>query len=179
MRNIYLLVGESGSGKSTIADALESQYALKQLCSYTTRPKRSAAEAGHKFISDGEFDLLEGIAAYTEFCGYRYCATQDQIDEADIYIIDPEGIKSFQEHYKGDKGYKIIYISVPEKNRKQRMYSRGDNKLEAAKRIGDDKESFQGVEKISNECFLNQSLEKCVKAVYSYIQMCEADSMKE
>ena len=58
---IVLIVGESGSGKSTICDELTKRYGLKQVESYTTRPRRSEDEDGHTFVSDEEFDKLEDI----------------------------------------------------------------------------------------------------------------------
>ena len=64
---IVLIVGESGSGKSTICDELTKRYGLKQVKSYTTRPRRSEDEDGHTFISDEEFKELEGI------CGQLVC----------------------------------------------------------------------------------------------------------
>ncbi len=112
MKNIYLIVGQSGSGKSTMAESLESTYGIKIIQSYTTRPKRYDNEKGHIFVSDEEFDNLKDIVAFTEFCGYRYCATAEQIESNDLYIIDPAGVKSIDAFYEGNKQIKIIYIKL-------------------------------------------------------------------
>ena len=85
---IVLVVGESGSGKSTICNLLTTRYGLKQVESYTTRPMRYEGESGHTFVNDAEFDALDNMCAYTVFDGYKYGATQEQVDNADLYVID-------------------------------------------------------------------------------------------
>ena len=76
MNNAFIvLVGESGSGKTTIANILENKYWLKQVQSYTERPKRYDEETGHTFVTPIEFDQLKDIVAYTCYNRYRYCTT--------------------------------------------------------------------------------------------------------
>ena len=99
--NIYLIVGKSGTGKTTMVNRLQNLG--PQVQSYTTRPKRSEDETGHIFVTDEEFDKLQNICAYTEYNGYRYAATQEQVDDATFYVIDPEGVWYFVDHYKGEK----------------------------------------------------------------------------
>lgn len=125
MNNLYLIVGASGSGKTTIANVLEEKYGYKQLQSYTTRPPRSQNEIGHIFATDEEFDRLQDIIAYTEYNNYRYCATSEQANNSDIYVIDPDGIDYLKAHYKG-KPIKIINITSPVHTRINRMEQRGD-----------------------------------------------------
>lgn len=72
-------------------------------------------------MTDEEFDKLTNIVAYTEFKGYRYCATQQQIDDADFYIIDPRGLEDFKNNYKGDKLIESILIDCPAVERFLRM----------------------------------------------------------
>ena len=90
---ICLLVGPSGSGKTTIANKLSEEKGWKVLQSYTTRPKRYSNETGHIFVSEEEFEQYKNdLCAYTEFDGYKYWATNQQVDESEIYIIDPAGV---------------------------------------------------------------------------------------
>lgn len=150
MKNIYLIVAPSGAGKTTIANILEKQYGLKSIQSYTTRPMRFKGETGHIFITDEEFDDLKNIVAYTEFAGFRYCATAQQIDENDLYVIDPKGVEYFKNYYTGSKNIKVIFISSGVSARYERMIARaktdGVSHVEAVdsalKRISNDAHEF-------------------------------------
>lgn len=123
MKNIYLIVAESGAGKTTIANRLVAE-GFKSIESYTTRKPRYENETGHIFVDDKEFDKLTDIVAYTEFGGFRYCATTQQVQENDLYIIDPKGVEYFKAHYKGNKGVKVIYIHSKKSVRFERMIKR-------------------------------------------------------
>lgn len=155
---IVLIVGESGSGKSTICDELTKSYGLKQVKSYTTRPRRSADEDGHTFVNDEEFDKLENMCAFTLFNGYRYCATSEQVDNADLYVIDPKGVEYFMNHYDGKKIPMVIYIDVDKKTRRERMRKRGDEQNKVDKRIKHDEESFGNVDEYAFKTYPNKTL---------------------
>lgn len=73
---LYLFVGPSGSGKDAICDLLVSEHGFKKVRSYTTRKRRYLFEKTHKFVSDKKFNTLKDICAYTEYAGYKYCATR-------------------------------------------------------------------------------------------------------
>ena len=143
---IVLIVGESGSGKSTICDELTKRYGLKQVKSYTTRPRRSEDEDGHTFISVEEFNKLEGICAYTYFDNYDYCATREQIDNSDLYIVDPWGIEYFMKTYNGRKIPMVVYIHADKRTCRKRMAKRGDKEYKIRQRITHDESAFANVD---------------------------------
>ena len=143
---IVLIVGESGSGKSTICDELTKRYGLKQVESYTTRPRRSEDEGGHTFISDEEFKELENICAYTYFDNHNYCATKEQIDNSDLYIIDPYGVRYFIKEYNGRKIPMVVYIHADKRTRRKRMAKRGDKEYKIRQRIAHDESAFANVD---------------------------------
>lgn len=159
MNKIILLCGESGSGKTTIAKMLEKSYNLKNLESYTTRPKRREEETGHIFLTEKQFGeiKIEDIVAYTEFGGHKYCATQQQVEESDVYIIDKDGIETFKNCYKGTKTPIILYIKTQEEIRKKRMLERGDSLENVEKRLENDKSAFEGIELLSDYVINNNS----------------------
>ena len=188
---IFLIVGCSGSGKTTITEQLEQKYGLKSIQSYTTRQPRYNGETGHIFISDEEFDKLTDMVAYTEFAGNRYCATAEQVENNDLYIIDPKGIDFFMKSYKGSKIPKVIFISSDMTTRYERMKSRaeenGSEYMDAVKssleRITNDVVEFydyiHGQTQIDYTCKNNtdDKLEDVVDRIYKYICSCESEVM--
>ena len=189
MNNIYLIVGASGSGKSTIVEQLENKYHLKSIQSYTTRPKRSENETGHIFVTNKEFDKLIDMVAYTKFDNNRYCATAEQVENNDLYVIDPKGVKFFLEKYKGNKKPKVIFIQSDIKTRYERMVSRSKDKgtdfykcvdMALSRIVNDIGEFYEYNHKlvtpdytIENNEYTN--LDSLVESVYRYICSCESE----
>lgn len=138
---LTLIVGKSGSGKSTFQNALVRKYGFKDVQSYTTRPKRYDNETGHIFVTKEEFDALENKVAYTEFNGYEYCATKEQLDESNVYIIDPKGIETLKQNYDG-KFLFIVYLDADENTCRKRMRLRGDDSEQVEERIRHDRGVF-------------------------------------
>ena len=186
---IFLIVGCSGSGKTTITEQLEQKYGLKSIQSYTTRKPRYDGETGHIFISDEEFDKLTDMVAYTEFAGNRYCATAEQVENNDLYIIDPKGVDFFMKAYKGSKTPKIIFISSNLTTRYERMVGRAETKGKSHQeaiesslaRIANDAEEFydyiQGQAWIDYVCKNNgnDKLEDVVDKIFDHISSCESE----
>lgn len=135
---LYLFVGRSASGKTTVQNLLTSVGGYTAVSSYTTRPKRVEDEIGHTFISDEEFDKLENIMAYVEYSGYRYCATKDQIDNASIYVIDPEGIETLLKNYETDRKIVVVYFDTSICTRIDRMRNRQSSDSEIVSRLYND-----------------------------------------
>ena len=137
---LYLFCGRSASGKTTVANILESVGKYRQLQSYTTRAKRTEDEVGHFFVTNEEFDKLENIIAYTEYNNHRYCATEAQIDEADIYVIDVPGIETLLDKYQSDRPIVVVYFDTSIRTRIDRMIDRHDCDAAIVSRIYNDEE---------------------------------------
>lgn len=148
MNYTYLIMGESGCGKDTIVNALCKRYGYTRLRSYTTRPSRGTHEdkLSHIFVNDTEFNNLKDIVAYTQFDGYRYAATKEQLEKADFYIIDYAGIRNLEETYEGERELRIIYITSSDADRflwmKKRYGNDTDATFEAMRRIKHDRLAF-------------------------------------
>ncbi len=143
---IILLMAKSGAGKSTVASLLRSKYGWKDIDSYTTRPMRCEDETGHIFISEEEFNKIpqEDMAAYTKFDEHRCCTTNSQANQANIYVIDPDGIIYFKQHYTGNKNAVVVYLTVSDDELSNRMLKRGDTDKKVIERLEHDKKAFIG-----------------------------------
>lgn len=140
---LFCFVGASGSGKTSIVDKLEVQYNYKSIESYTTRKPRYDGETGHTFINDTEFDNLVDIVAYTEYNGFRYCATKQQLNEADLYVVDINGVESLLEKYDNERTIVVIYLDTTVYTRINRMLDRGDSDMKIVSRLlQDEKEDW-------------------------------------
>ena len=163
---IALFVGPSGSGKTTIANYLIDNFGLSQIDSYTTRPRRYPGEPGHTYITDEEFDRLTDMVAYTDFDGKRYCATTQQVEENDIYVVDVAGVEYFKEHYHGSKAVYVFYFLANAQELQQRMILRGDGGLDIARRI-------------QNDAIMFENAEERLKALYPNTHLIQNDNIEK
>lgn len=176
MKNIYLLAGPSGSGKSSVARELTQRYGLKEVWSYTERPPRFDGEPGHIFVTPEQFDAAGKMCAFTLYNGYRYGVPESAIEENDIYVIDPAGIRYMQKRYSGSKGVVVIAIYASLNERAVRMLERGDTQAAVRKRLQTDEKEFENLHLMADAWFINDDLEKTVKAVRSYIAVMEGEA---
>lgn len=178
MKNIYCIIGESGTGKTTVANTLESEYGLKNVQSYTTRPPRTLNESGHIFVSDEEFNRLGKLVAYTEYDGYRYGVTEDQIETNDIYVIDPDGAQELLECYNGFKGQRLIRLKTDQVTRAKRMKARGDTEEAIYGRLNQDKTRFSTIREnlLSYDLVIpNTDLHNTIECIMAFIRCYEAN----
>lgn len=140
---LYLVVGASGSGKTYIVDKVCKDFNMKQVNSRTTRKPRYEGEIGHKFvtneIADKEFD---NAVAKTNYNGYRYYTTIQDLEESDFYVIDVQGVNSF-EYDKVNKKVKVIFIKAPWYIRTINMFKRRDKIKDIVNRLLLDRKEFR------------------------------------
>ena len=125
------------------------------------------------------------------FDKYDISITAEQVENNDLYIIDPKGVDFFMESYKGSKMPKVIFISSDMTTRYERMKSRaeenGSEYMDAVKssleRITNDVVEFydyiHGQTQIDYTCKNNadDKLEDVVDRIYKYICSCESEVM--
>ena len=146
----FLIVGRAGVGKDTLAQELESVYDMKQLKSYTTRPRRTPDENTHVFITPEEAAAFTERAAETVINGYEYFATRQQVLEHDVYIVDPNGLYQLVANMP-DTEFMVIYMTAGREEARRRAVERAaeQDKEEGviAKRLQDEDEQFTLFEK--------------------------------
>lgn len=175
----FLIIGRTASGKSTIVKNVCNILGLKQVKSLTTRQPRKSElnnpDCDHYFVSDEEFETMinNNYAAYTEINGYKYATTFDELDQSDIYVIDPDGV-NYLKNVCGNR-YKFVevYIRVPYVLAKNRYMERGGSGTEFKSRY--DKESNQFKEYENSQSFdyhiLNDgTLEDSIKNLCNIIE---------
>ena len=175
----FLVAGRTASGKSTIVRAACERLGLKQVKSLTTRPPRitelNNSDCDHYFVSDNEFIELKNskeFAAYTEINGYKYATTFEEIDNSDIYVIDPNGIEYLKEHCKDKYKFIEIYIRVPYLVAQNRYIERGGTGIEFKRRYEQENLQFKEYENsqqfdfhILNDGSIEESVDKICEII--------------
>lgn len=146
---LILIVGRSGSGKTTLEKNVVDFLDFKTVKSYTTRPPRYDGEDSHIFVSKEEFDALEEKMGYTKFNGYEYCATKEQLNNANIYVIDPKGVRYLWSHYN-DKKIFIMYLNADRETCFERMIERGEDRQRVIERLKNDDKEFYDFERYAD-----------------------------
>ena len=120
---LITITGPSGAGKDTVARMLSEMGGYKVICSYTTRPKREGEIDGwqHYFVEKCDVSH-DKMLAYTQYGGYEYWTTIDQVTDKAIYVIDEDGLKALCKKFPDIELFKIC-VSARESTRLYRGVS--------------------------------------------------------
>ena len=172
-KNLICIVGRTASGKDTIVRRLMDKHGLKSVVSHTTRPIRPSEKDGreHHFITENIADEIlknkDDIAAYTEIKGNKYFTTIDAINNAHIYVIDPNGIKYLREKYP-NMNLIVVYVKCNKSINETHAIKRGDSESTFNERYESENEQFSEFEK-SNDWYTlienNSTLDDLFKKV--------------
>lgn len=163
---LLLILGRTASGKDFLTNRLCERTGLKQLISYTTRERRINEGDTHIFITDADYQKLEDegrIAAFTQIGKYKYCCTIEQLYEADVYIVDYDGLKHLRELNLPNLRFVTVFINTPDEIREQRaLNQRGDDRIKFRERNLAERDQFRTMLKnadfdyaVSNVSFAN------------------------
>jgi len=182
---LLLLCGKSCSGKTTIAKELK-KLGLKEAVSYTTRPPRNGEIDGvsYHFITKEEFLEKKEQGFFAETTSYNVAngetwyygsATEDLTDDK-VAIVNPEGLRQI----KRIKSLNPIafYIMADEETIWNRLRQRGDDAVEARRRLNADDIDFSDVDKDVDFSFRNVGLKPELLAemiLYTYKKIKDGD----
>lgn len=182
MQNLYLFVGASGSGKDTIVDYITKSISCKKLVSYTTRDPRYKHECTHIFVTIDDYHKMKDdgvIIADTLYQNHYYWSTEEQINAADLYIVDMDGLYKVKSRYK-NKPVFVIAIESDPTIRKTRMMFRGDSPLSIATRIHDDAIAFANLRSEADVIITNNgTLKNAISQVLSFITQKENEVKRD
>lgn len=201
---IFCLMGKSASGKDTLYKKICTQLEnnecdVKQIITYTTRPKRSNELEGieYHFITPEALDSFASAGLVVEQRNYdtkygvwSYATIHDgQIKDDNCYLViqTPEGVKKLSEYY-GDEHIIPIYVMIDDGTRLMRALMRemaqDEPKYdELCRRYLSDKEDFAEIDEIvlasdsdiangePNRIYrvVNNEAAKCAKAIVELI----------
>lgn len=150
MRNLFCIVGPTGAGKDELTKQLCASLNLKAVTSYTNRPMREDETEGieHYFRNRSQMKKIledEEVVAYTKIEdpnsgveGYEYCTTKQELEQSDVYCIDPNGIQYLKSKVT-DVNLVVIYIATKYEIRRQRVASSGRGNKELILKQFDDR----------------------------------------
>lgn len=113
----YLIIGKEGSDKHAFAETL-AEKGFKVAKSCTTRPKLYDSDDSHIFITseNKNSEKYKNPVAATVINGNSYFLTKEIIENNDIIIIRPDGIKAVAETLP-DTSFHIIVMNADEEIR--------------------------------------------------------------
>ena len=159
---MLIIVGKSSVGKDTIQkEVLKLGY--KPVVSYTTRPPRNGEVDGiaYHFITKEEFLKKEEDGFFAETTSYNvasgdtwhYGSAIEDLEEDKVMIVNPEGLKQI----KKIKTLNPIafYLMADEETIWNRLRIRGDDALEARRRLNADDVDFADIINYVDFCLRN------------------------
>lgn len=148
---LLLIMGRTASGKDTLVDKLCECMNLKQVISFTTRPRRDNEGDTHIFVGEEDFEQMQNngvIAAFTQIGQYKYWTITDQLEDADVYIIDYLGLKALRKLNLPNIRLVSVFINASDDIRKKRaLNQRKDDKDKFHSRNLAEREQFREMAK--------------------------------
>lgn len=128
-KKIFLIVGRTCTGKTVLAREVAKRVGLKVVKSYTTRPMReneTCENSDHYFIKHEDVQqYVDEMAAYTIVGDDEYFTTKGELDQSDLYVIDPKGVEDLKNRCGNEYDFITIYIRTSKRCLIQRADKRG------------------------------------------------------
>ena len=166
---MIILCGMTSSGKDYVKKLLLKD-GMESVVTYTTRPKRKGEKDGvsYHFISKDDFLKLKKENYFIETAHYDvatkerwyYGTSYEEVSGClleKVLVMNPIGIKSLFEKMTSVQLSTIfvVYLYCDENIIRERLIKRGDNQIEANRRILADKKDFSDIDKYVNLSICN------------------------
>ena len=158
MNELFFIVGASGSGKDYIVDRICRIGGYNKVISRTTRkPRKGESKSNHQFVSNQQADKEFDKALFkTLYNGNRYYVLEEDLENADFYIIDPKGVKEAPADLFRKYNIRVIYIKSPwYKRAYNMMFRRKDGIKNVISRLLNDRKQFKNFEDSADYVFTN------------------------
>lgn len=180
---MFVIVGKTCSGKTTIVEKLCLDYNIPRIVTYTSRliRKGEIKDITYHYISEEEFlkKIDEGFFAewkkYETIEGTWYYGTAlkdlENAENNEVVILTPDGCRDVEKIFGND--IKCIYIYANNQTIKERLIARGDNELEANRRLSHDNADFKSFEYEADIIIYNNSdtgINKVVKRILEFME---------
>lgn len=156
---MIVLLGHSASGKSTIERYMEEEFGYKRIISCTTRPPRMGEQHGvdYYYMDEGVFTFLKDLGLFAETTTYRdwhYGILADRCKVDGLAVLEPHGTEQMIGKL-GRDNLLIVFVSTDEDVRRKRLEARGDDPVEANRRLNSDRELFSDLSFSPDLVFFN------------------------
>lgn len=130
----FIILGRTGTGKNKLASELQAarkaihKEELTLLKTVTTRPQRDYNDNNYHFITpEQSANIPQGHKVLQTFIGqHEYFARKEDIEKADIMIIDPVGLKEIIRLYP-DQPFFVCYVAAEHKLTDEQLSQRSSN----------------------------------------------------
>lgn len=140
---VLVILGGTCSGKTEFALACK-KFGFPKVITNTTRARRiDDKDDSYHFLTKEEFlNKIENgeMLEYAEYNGNLYGTSLDSILDNCVIVLEPNGLKAFQEKL-GDRIYSI-FLDVSEEERIHRGILRGDDPKVIRSRIEEERDLF-------------------------------------
>lgn len=171
---VFVLIGASAVGKSTLAQHLNDFGVVETTPTLTTRKPRTgenSSSCDHIFVSDEEFDAVEGMIAVRSIYGARYGLPHPQAPaegKEALVVLKPAFVPVFLDHFPAARIYQIE--SAVELLR-DRMEARGQDHGDINERMRHHAEESAEAQRVAEVVFNNNaSLEPIFRQVRQQIK---------
>lgn len=124
----YIILGRTGSGKTKLADTLAANGLMLSKSSTTRKPRSEEDRKHYHFLTREEAAAIPESEKLlpTVLNGELYFSSKHMLEQADVIILDPKGMKEICGLYP-DVSFRAVYIKADKDTAEEHAISRSSN----------------------------------------------------